>query len=220
MLLGNRDFNDIFNYDTRYLRLMEVIKKDPYRYLLSNREYENCYHRTKRALFYLGLPTLYLYRHLRHHQELSRVKNLSFGTIMSLQAIPRFALGFIVLYLLSYPLFVDYERLKRHFIAKIEIQKFDPEYFTYDDHKYGILNAPAYQSPESVWGRTYPVRLCYSYFQTAGWISRRREANPSLMEEVPPKYEFTPKGDRAGTDFKAIENKPLSFIPDSSEKHL
>ncbi len=112
-------------------------------------------------------------------------------------------------------MFVDHNRLKAHQIAKYELQKFDPDWFTYDEYKYSVQNAPAFQTEDSVWGRLYPSRLPFTYFQTAGWIRRLREQNPAIIDEVPPKYDFTPKGPREGTDFKAIENKPLPFLLDT-----
>jgi hypothetical protein len=211
----NPDFNDTFYYDRDYLKRVEVIRKDPYRYVLSEKEENKCYHRVKRFFFVVGLPALYLYKHLRYHQELSRVRKLKFSLIQLMDIVPRLAVAMIVLYPLSYSLFVDYSRLKSHRIAKYELQKFDPDWFNYDDLKYGLHNAPAYQTEDSVFGRLYPSRLPFSYFQTAGWIKRIRENNPSVMNEVPPKYEFTPKGPREGTDFKAIENQPLPFLVDS-----
>jgi hypothetical protein len=214
-MIGSRDYINAFYYDMDFLQKQLVIKKDPYRYLLPPEEIKKAENSFKRALFYLGLPALYLYKNIRQHYELSRLKKLSLSSVTLLQMIPKTILGVIVLYFFSYTFFVDYEKLKMHKIAKIEIQKFDEEYFTYDEFKYAIMNAPAYQSPESVFGRIYPRRLPFSYFQTAGWIKRRRDKNPHIMEEVPPKYEFTPKGPRAGTNFKEIENKPLPFLLDT-----
>jgi len=132
-----------------------------------------------------------------------------------LEIVPRLVAALIVLYPLSFSLFVDYNRIKSHQIAKYELQKFDPDWFTYDEYKYAVHNAPAYQTEDSVFGRLYTSRLPFNYFQTAGWIKRIREANPHLMNEVPPKYEFTPKGPREGTDFKALENKSLPFLVDT-----
>jgi hypothetical protein len=211
----NPQYNDTFYYDTDYLKRYEVIKKDPYRYVLSKKEEDKCYHRVKRMIFVLGIPALYVYKHLRYHQELSRARNLKFSTIQLLEIAPKLVGMLIVLYPLSYSLFVDYNRLKSHFIARYELQKFDPEWFTYDDYKYSVTNAPAFQTENSVYGRLNLSRIPFSYYQTAGWIKRLREKNSNLINEVPPKYEFTPNGPRAGTDFQAIENKPLPFLLDT-----
>ena len=209
------EYNDTFYYDTDYLKRYEVIKKDPYRYVLTPKEENKCYHRVKRFFFVFSIPTLFVYKHLRYHHELSRARNMKFSLIQMLEIVPKVLGMLIVLYPLSYSLFIDYNRLKSHQIAKYELQKFDPDWFTYDDYKYSVSNAPAYQSENSVFGRLYLSRLPYNYFQTAGWIRRQREAKPNIMSEVPPKYDFTPQGPRAGTDFKAIENKPLPFLVDS-----
>lgn len=153
---------------------------------------------------------------MRYHQELSRVRKVRFTWVTLLEIVPRLVLSVVVLYPLSWSLFVDFDRIKQHKIAKLELQKFDPAWFTYDDQYYQIANAPVYQHEDSVWGRLYPSRLFTSYYQTAGWIKRRREANPSIMNELPPKYEFTPKGPREDTDFKAIENKRPKFLINSN----
>ena len=213
--MWSSNFNDTFYYDRDYLKRYEVIKKDPYRYILSQKEENKCYHRVKRFIFVMGIPSLYVYKHLRYHHELSRAKNMKFSLIQLLEIVPKVLAMLIVLYPLSWTFFVDYNRLKSHQIARYELQKFDPEWFTYDDYKYSVSNAPAYQSENSVFGRLYLSRLPFNYFQTAGWIKRLREANPNMMEEVPPKYDFTPKGPRSGTDFKEIENKPLPFLLDT-----
>ena len=118
----------------------------------------------------------------------------------------------VILYFLSNSFFYDYDKLKSHQIAKYELQKFDPDWFNYDEYKYVLHNAPVYDNEDSVWGHYYLRRLPFSYFQTAGWIKRRRDENSSIENETPPKYDFTPKGPREGTNFKEIENKPLSFI--------
>ena len=152
---------------------------------------------------------------MRYHQELSRVRQLKFSLIQMLDIVPKVAGALIILYPFSFSLFVDYNRLKSHRIAKYELQKFDPDWFTYDDYKYALHNAPVHQTEDSVWGRLYPTRLPFNYFQTAGWIRRLREQNQDIMNEVPPKYDFTPKGPREGTNFKEIENKPLPFLIDS-----
>jgi hypothetical protein len=211
----NSDFNDTFYYDKDYLKRVEVIKKDPYRYILSDKDENKCHHRVKRFFFVVGIPALYVYKHLRYHQELSRVRQMKFSLIQLLDIVPRVAVALLILYPLSYSLFVDYNRLKSHRIAKYELQKFDPDWFTYDDFKYAVYNAPAYQNEDSVWGRLYLSRLPFNYYQTAGWIRRIRENNPHILNEVPPKYDFTPKAPREGTNFKDIENKPLPFLIDS-----
>ena len=207
-----RDYVNAFYYDDDWNQKHQVIKKDPYRYILSEKEEKKCYHRVKRLLFVCGIPALYIYKHRRYHQELSRVRQLKFSLIQMLEIVPRVVVSVVILYPLSNSFFYDYDKLKSHQIAKYELQKFDPDWFNYDEYKYVLHNAPVYDNEDSVWGHYYLRRLPFSYFQTAGWIKRRRDENSSIENETPPKYDFTPKGPREGTNFKEIENKPLSFI--------
>lgn len=207
-----------FAFDRDWLAKTYVISKDPYRYILSDKDEIKCHHRIKRSIFIFGIPLMYLYKHFRYHQELSRVRQLKFNTIQILEVAPKVVGMILILYPLAYSLFVDRERLKQHQIAKYEIQKFDPDWFVYDEYKYAIHNAPAYEHEDSQWGRNYLSRLPFTYFQVPGWIRRRREQNPNIMNEVPPKYDFTPKGPRAGTDFLEMSKKKLPFLINSNSK--
>ncbi len=209
------DYVHKFHYDYDWLRKHEVIRKDPYRYILSNKDENKCYHRVKRFLFVFGIPSLYVYKHMRYHQELSRVRQLKFNIIQLLDIVPRVGLSILILYPISNTLFFDYDKIKCHQIAKYEIQKFDPNWFVYDEYKYTLHNAPVFNDENSVFGRNYLRRIPFEYYQTAGWIRRRRAANPDIVQDVPPKYDFTPKGPREGTDFSKIENAALPFMIDS-----
>lgn len=208
-------YNDFFAFDRKWLQMQQVIKKDPYRYILTKKEEDRCYHRVKRFIFLFGIPGLYVYKSVRYHQELSRVKNLKFTSVQLLEIVPKVILALLFLYPLGRSMFIDYDRLKQHQIAKYELQKFDPEWFTYDDFKYTMLNAPAYNQEDSVFGRLYATRVLYNYYQQAGWIRRRREENPSIEKEVPPKYDFTPEAPRSGENLKEKLNKPLPFLSNS-----
>lgn len=214
-IIGSLEYNEPIFHDKDWLIKYEAVKKDPYRYVLSKKEENKCYHRIKRFLFVFGLPSLYVYKHLRYHQELSRLAKLKFTSIQLLEIVPRVAVSVLVLYPISHAFFVDSDRLKLHQIAKYELQKFDPNWFTYDDYKYTLDKPHVYNDADSVWGRIYVKRLLYDYFQTAGWIKRRRDANPNIVTEVPPSYDFTPKGPREGTDFAKMENEPLPFLVQS-----
>ena len=125
--------------------------------------------------------------------------------------LPRAVAIIVLLYPLSIVLFKDTIGLKSHIIAKIELQKFDREYFNYDEFGYCIHNAPVYKDEDSVFGRLYMNRLLTDYYQTAGWIKRRREANSSIEMDVPPKYENSQHGPRK-SDFKKIENQKLKLF--------
>jgi hypothetical protein len=208
-------YHDYFYYDNDWIKKSQIIKKDPYRFVLTKKEEDRCYHRIKRFFFVFGLPSLYLYKSFRYHQELSRVRKLKFSSIQLLEYIPKTLLALVILYPLGRSIFIDWDKLKQHQIAKYELQKFDPNWFNYDDFKYVILNAPAYNQEDSVWGRITFKRLFYSYYQLPGWIRRRREDNPSIEQEVPPKYEYTPNGPREGENLKEMLNKPLPFLTNS-----
>lgn len=185
-----------FNFDETYQRMHQIVKKDPYRYILSDKEYNNAYHRVKRALIVLGLPALYVYKHIRYHNELGQVKKMKITSIQLLQIVPRLLLSVVFLYPLTYAYYVDYDKIKLHDIAKRELQKFDRDWFTYDDFKYVVHNAPAYNGEDSAWGRLYLKRLLYNYNQEAGWIRRLKEKNWAINAELPPRYDFTPEGPR------------------------
>jgi hypothetical protein len=194
-------FNDYHNYlniykfDMDYIRKYNLIKMDPYKYLLSNKDRERCYHRVKRAIFMGTITGLYVYQNLRYHQELGRVKNFRFNVIQMMH-LPKVAGVALLTYLLGNCFFVERQKLKMHDIARIEVQKFDKEWFTYEYNRYTVFNAPAYKDPNSQWGIINFQRLFYDVDQDAGWMTRRRQANPDGLSEVPPKYETTPQAPR------------------------
>jgi hypothetical protein len=188
-------FNSIFYFDKNYLAIYDKIKKDPYRYVLSDKDMKGCYNRGKRAIFVGSIMSLYIYQNLRYHQELGRIKSLKYNTIQ-LMHLPK-AIGLAaVLYLLSNALFVDRQKIKIHTIAMFELQKFDKEYFVYNQANAGFFNVPAYKDENSVWGIMTPKRLFYDVDQTVGWIRRLRDNRPEITSEVPPKYETTPRSPR------------------------
>jgi len=207
----NKDNNGLFLWDKDWQIRESIIKKDPYRFIKSRREEKRCWRRPERFLFVFGFAGLYSYKHFRYHNELGRVKNMKFTAMALYSWFPRFAGIIVVLYPLSLMLFKDTIGLKTHQIAKIELQKFDREYFKYDEFGYCKHNAPVFKDEDSVWGRIYMKRLFTRYYQTAGWIKRRRENNPSIEADVPPKYDHTPTGPRK-QDFAAIENQPLKWF--------
>ena len=206
-----KSYDDCFYYDTDYLKKLEIVKKDPYRYILGRNEFNKCFNRKKRFFFNIAIPSVILYIGFRRNYELSRVKRVDFSSIMALRGIPLAGVTSVFLYLFLFTFLTDYDKLKLHRIAKLELQKFDPTWFNYDDVKYGIFNAPVYDSEDSVFGRLYLKRLIYEYYQLPGWIRRIREANPNIVNEVPPKYEFTPEGPRSKTNFEELRKKPLPF---------
>ena len=125
--------------------------------------------------------------------------------------LPRVVGLVVLLYPLSLVFFKDTIGLKSHQIAKIELQKFDREYFKYDEFGYVIHNAPLYKDEDSVFGRLYMKRLLTDYYQTAGWIRRRRQSNPSIEQDTPPKYEHCNHGPRK-TNFNKIENEQMKWF--------
>jgi hypothetical protein len=199
----------LFLWDKDWQLREAIIKKDPYRFIKTRREEKRCWRRFERFLFIYGLVGLYSYKHFRYHNELGRIKKLKF-TAMSLYSwYPRALIIFVCAYPISISLFKDNIGLKSHHIARLELMKFDKEYFKYDDYSYILHNAPLYKDENSVFGRVYMKRLLTDYYQTAGWIKRRRDNNPSIEEDVPPKYNNTPKGLRK-SNFKEIENQPMT----------
>lgn len=202
-----RGYDSYLYYKTDWTRKHDYIKLDPYRYLLTKKDYEKCYNRVNRSLFTGSFIAAYLYYNIRYHQELGLVKGLKFNSVFYLQVMPKVGLIAFVTYAFGYSIFVDFERRMNHEIAKYEVQKFDPDWFTYDDIKYEINNAPVHQHSESQFARYIPFRGFFNYFQEAGWISRIRKQNPDILKDIPPKYEFTPEGPLAGRNYDEIKNK-------------
>ena len=198
--------NYLFPYDRSYLNFYEEIKKDPYRYVLSDKEYEKCFARKQRFLFSASIIGGYLYYNIRYHQELGLVRGLKLSPNFYYQCLPKVALFGFLSYTFGHTFFVDYDKKKKHQIAKLELQKFDPEWFTFDDQKYVLRNQPLYSSSDNKFGSLNPIRGFFSYFQEAGYISRLRQRNKDIINDVPPKYEFTPKAPREGEDFEKNKN--------------
>ena len=205
MVFLTRDFVHTFLYDKDWQIRETIIRKNPYNFILTKREEKRCWRRFERLLFIGGFASLYTYKHFRYHNELSRIKNNKFTLIALYSWLPRVAAIIIGLYPISIILFKDTPKLKSHQIAKIELQKFDREYFTYDEFAYVVHNSPIFKDEDSVWGRLYTKRLLTDYYQTAGWIKRKRESNPSILNDIPEKNEKT-HGPRK-TNFNEIENK-------------
>lgn len=205
MTVGN--YTQIFQTNNNYTRLHQKIKNDPYRHILSKREFEKTYNRFKRLCFSGGLIGAYLYYNIRYHQELGLVKKFKFSRNFYYQCVPKVVVIGLFSYLFGYGWLNDFEKRRRHQIAKWELMKFDPEYFTYDDHRYTFANSAVHSSPDSKRGVHHPLRGFFNYFQEAGYITRLRERNPDIIKEVPPKYDFTPTSPRAGEDFEGKKNK-------------
>jgi len=206
-----RDFNNLFLHDKEWQNMTAFVRKDPYRYYLSRREENNCYHRIKRFSAIGLLLGLYTYRHFKYHSEISLLKHSKTNMMMFLSYLPRAGILFLVTYMFSCPMGIDYQRLKRHTVAKLELQKFDTEYFNYNEYKYAVIQPALFQSEDSVWGRLYFSRMFSDYHQTAGWIKRLREKNPDIVGDVPPKYDFNGAGPRKG-DLKKMENEEHQFF--------
>jgi hypothetical protein len=194
------------------LSRIPIIQKDPYRFVLSKSEFRRAHHRVKRSIFSGTLVGAYLYYHIRFHNELRSVKSMKFTQIQLLHIIPRFLLLTVISYPLGYWLFKDWAKLANHDIALIELKKFDREYFNNNEYKYALINKPVYKHEESVYGRLYKLRYPFSYLQECGWIKRRKEANPHIEKEVPPKYDFTPSGPLSPLKIQEMRNKQLPFI--------
>lgn len=184
---------NIMNIDHDYNVKHTYIKRDPYKYVLSEKEFQQCYNRPKRAFFTGSLLFGYLYYSIRHHQELGLVKGLKLSPVFYMTTLPKALLIAAVSYPLGYTLFVDFDKKKTHQIAKIELMKFDETWFTHDDFKYALLNTPIYSHEDSKFGRRTSVRGLFNYYQLPGYIRRRRESNKDIVNDVPPKYEHTPE---------------------------
>lgn len=206
-----REYTNFFLFDRLWQIDEEVIRRDPYRYYKSKKELRKAWNRVNRFLFTSTCVLMFTYRHFRYHNELSRVKGLKITGVSHFSWFPRATGLLIVTYLFGDTFLKDKLTLKRHVIAKIEIQKFDRNHFVYDEYNYVVHNCPVYKDIDSVWGRIYIKRLNKSYNQLPGWIQRRREANPSIEQDVPPKYDFTPEGPRK-EDFNSSLNRPLSMF--------
>ena len=207
-----KNHSSTFNFKTDWTRKHDYIKKDPYRYILSEKEYQKCYGRVNRALFSGGIISAYLYYNIRHHQELGLVKGLKFNSVFYLQVIPKVGLIGFITFCFGYTFFVDFDRKMNHEIAKYEVQKFDPDWFIYDDIKYQFSNAPIHQSSESKFSRYNLLRGFFNYYQEAGYLARIKKENPDIVKESPPKYEFTPEGPLANRNHEEIKNNiPIIF---------
>ena len=195
--------------NTERLSRIPIINKDPYRYILGKKEFSRAFHRIKRTLFSGTIVLGYIYYHIRYHNELRSVKAMKFTQIQMMQVIPRIMLLGLITYPIGLWLFKDWIKLENHEIALIELKKFDREYFTDDEYKYAFLKKPIYKNEDSNYGRLYKLRFAFTYLQEAGWIRRRRESNPCIAQELPPKYDFTPKGPLAGLNFyKLLQQTP------------
>ena len=99
-------------------------------------------------------------------------------------------------YLIGFSLFVDYDKKKAHNIAKIELMKFDETHFDRNNFHFTLFNTPVYSHEDSKYGQRKILRNFFNYHQLPGYIKRIRESNPDIMKETPPKYEYTPEGQR------------------------
>lgn len=190
MVLGiGRDSNHMFLYDFKWLKEYDKIKHDPYKFVLTKKEEKKLWNRPKRLMFTSVLAFGYLYKHFRYHQELSRVKNLKFTGISLISSLPKLVLIVLLSYPIGVVLYKNERKIEQSIIANYELMKFDPEYFTYNDYGYCLLNAPLYKDKDSVWGRQYYSRVLSDYYQMSGWIERRRQRNPDILLDVPPKME-------------------------------
>ena len=194
------------------LSRIPIINKDPYRYIISKQEIRNAYHRVKRTIFSGIIVFGYIYYHIRYHNELRSVKAMKFTQIQMMHIIPRLFLYGFITYPIGLWLFKDWAKLQNHEIALIELKKFDREYFTNDEYKYAFINKPIYKHEDSNFGRLYKLRYPLTYLQESGWIKRRREVNPSIANELPPKYDFTPAGPLSGVNFNSLLNQVIPFV--------
>lgn len=210
------------NFESKHHRVWqntyEKTKRDPYAYILSDSEYKSCLNRPKRALFSGLIGAAYLYYNIRYHQELGLVKGLKLSPNFYLQTMPKFGLILFVTYAFGRSFFIDYEKRNRHIMAKYELLKFDPEWFTYDQYLNKIENQPIYRHPNSKFAKINPVAGFFDYYQEAGWISRLKEKNSDIDKEVPPKYtDITPKSPRNLEQMRQNVNKvPFLLKPFSS----
>ena len=212
LLTQSRRDTTPFAIDRHWSNQHLQVKSDPYRYILTERQYDGCYNRIKRAMFTGSITGAYVYYNIRHHQELGLVKGLKFNSVFYLQVVPKVALVGLISFAVGYSFLVDFDKKRLHEIAKIELQKFDRDYFTYDDYKYSFLNAPVHENPESGFGRIGMFRGYFKpLYQEAGYIKRIKEKNSSIDNDVPPKYEWNKDGPLSHRDYPKITN----VIPDS-----
>lgn len=197
----------IHNFDRDWNDKFETIKRDPYKYILSKREYNKCYNRTKRAIFSSFLFSSYLYYSLRHKNELGLVRGLKLNQVFFLTTLPKALVVLLLSYPIGFCLFVNYEKKKLHNIAKIELMKFDESHFDRNNYKYTMFNTPVYEHEDSKYGQRKVLRSLFNYHQVPGYIRRLRESNKDIATEVPPKYDFTPEGQRK------IDEKRINQVP-------
>jgi len=210
-LFKHKNESTPFSIDRNWSKQHQLVKSDPYRYILTERQYDGCYNRIKRFIFTGSFLTAYVYYNIRHHQELGLVKGLKFNTVFYLQVLPKVAGFFLLTWAIGYSFFVDFDKKRLHEIAKIELQKFDRDYFTYNDYKYVMLNAPVHENSESNFGRLSALRgLFKPLYQEAGYIKRIKEKNSSVESDVPPKYDWNKDGPLSKRDYSKISN----MIPD------
>lgn len=183
-------------FDEDYVRKFEVVKKDPYRFILSKREFEGCYNRAKRLAFTLSITGGYLYYSIRHKQELGLIRGLKLNKVFYYTNLPKAIVLAALTYPIGYSFFVDFDKKKLHNIAKVELMKFDETWWDRSDMKYHFRNAKIYDNEDSLYGRNYPLLGLFNYHQVPGYIRRLREKNPDILKDLPPKYDFTPEGPR------------------------
>ena len=185
-----------FNIYLDYIRKHEIVKKDPYRYILTKKEFEGCYARPQRLAFTTTIVGSYLYYAIRYKQELGLVRGLKLGRVFYYVTLPKAAVLALLSWPLGYCFFVNFDKKKLHKIAYIELMKFDPNWFTHNELKYTVLNTPIYDHEDSKFGKENLFRGFFNYYQVPGWIRRLKEANKDIDKDVPPQYEFTPKPPR------------------------
>lgn len=195
-----------FAFDKDYVRKHEIVKKDPYRYILTKKDFESCYSRKQRLTFTSILVFSYLYYSTRYKQELGLIRGLKLGRVFYYTTLPKAMVIALLSWPLGYAMFVDFDKKKLHKIAYIELMKFDPNWFTHDEVKYTLLNTPIYDSEDSKYGKENLLRGFYTYYQVPGWIRRIKERNTDIDKDLPPQYEFTPKPPR-NVDMKKDANK-------------
>jgi hypothetical protein len=211
-LFKHKNESTPFGIDRHWSKQHQQVKSDPYRYILTERQYDGCFNRIKRAIFSGSIVGAYVYYNIRHHQELGLVKGLKFNSVFYLQVVPKVGLFGLITWAIGYSFFVDFDKKRLHEIAKIELQKFDRDYFSYDDYKYVFLNAPIHENSESNFGKMNTFRgLWKPLYQEAGYIKRIKEKNSSVDSDVPPKYDWNTEGPLSNRDYSKITN----LIPDS-----
>lgn len=194
--MSNVDMTILNLFDKDWLSKHDIIKRDPYRFILSEKEYKQCYNRPKRIMFSSFIVGGYFYYSLRHKQELGLVKGLKLGQVFLLTTVPKALILGAISYFLGFSLFVNYDKKKCHNIAKIELMKFDESHFDRNNFHYVLSNSPIYPHEDSKFGEKKILRNFVNVHQVPGYIRRMREANSQIQKDIPPKYEFTPEGNR------------------------